>query len=96
MILARYVVEVDSTQALKLSAEQLELATQIDNGPTKLLIFRDRFVAYKVATHSGGTFWQGRVVDAGTASDAVKGGFVLGNRTLMLEHSVAQPTIAEA
>ena len=92
MILDRYVVEVDSTQALKLSAEQVELATQIDNGATKLLIFRDRFVAYKVATHSGGTFWQGRVIEteAGTASDAVKGGFVLGNRTLMLEPTVAR------
>ncbi len=90
MMVARYVVEVNPAQVLKLSAEQVELATQIDNGPTKLLIFRDRFVAYKVATRSGGTFWQGRMVDAGTASDAVKGSFVLGNRTLMLEATVAE------
>ena len=91
MILARYVVEVNPAQALKLSAEQIELATQVDNGPTKLLIFRDRFFACKVATRSGGTFWQGRMVDGEADKNAVKGGFVMGNHTLMLE-----PTIAEA
>ncbi len=89
MLSTRYIVEVNPAQALKLSAEQVELATQIDNGPTKLLIFRDRFVAYKVATHSGGTFWQGRMVDS-EAGNAVKGGFVMGNRTLMLEPGVAE------
>ena len=91
MILARYVVEVNPDQALKLSAEQVELATQVDNGPTKLLIFRDRFVAYKVATHSGGIFRQGRVVDADTGGDALQGSFTVGGRTLLLE-----PTVAEA
>ena len=90
MISARYVVEVNPAQALKLSAEQVELATQIDNGPTKLLIFRDRFVAYKVATHSGGIFRQGRVVDSDPDSDAGQGGFTVGNRTLMLEPGVAE------
>lgn len=90
MILDRYVVEVDSTQALKLSPEQVELATQIDTGPTKLLVFRDRFVAYKVATHSGGTFRQGRVVDGEVASDAEQGGYAVGNRTLMLEPGIAK------
>lgn len=90
MILARYVVEVNAAQALKLSADQFELATQIDNGPTKLLIFRDRFVAYKVATHSGGTFRQGHVIDTDAGGSAPQGGFTVGDRTLMLEPERAE------
>ena len=86
MILDRYVVEVNQAQALKLSTEQVELATLIDNGPTKLLIFRDRFVACKVATRSGGTFRQGRVTDG-----ELPGGLNVGGRTLLLE-----PTTFEA
>ena len=80
MILDRYVVEVNQAQALKLSTEQVELATLIDNGPTKLLIFRDRFLACKVATRSGGTFRQGRVTDG-----ELPGGLNVGGRTLLLE-----------
>lgn len=90
MMLARYVVEVNAAQALKLSADQFELATQIDNGPTKLLIFRDRFVAYKVATHSGGTFRQGHVVDGSVAGEDSQSGFTVGNHTLMLEPERAE------
>lgn len=83
MVLKRYIVEVDPKQALKLSAEQLALATQIDHGPTRLLIFRDRFAAYKIATVSGGTFRQGHVVDG----DALGDGLALGDRTLLLEQT---------
>jgi hypothetical protein len=91
MVLKRYIVEVDSEQVLKLSPEQVELATQISNGPTKLLIFRDRFVACKIATRSGGTFYQGYVVDGDALQgDPVPGGIAFGNGMLMLD------TVAEA
>ena len=86
MIQDRYIVEVSPAQALKLSAEHVELATLVDNGPTQLLIFRDRFLACKVATRSGGTFRQGRVTDG-----ELPGGFNVGGRTLLLE-----PTVLEA
>ena len=82
MVLKRYIVEVDPEQALRLTDDQLALATQINTGPTKLLIFRDRFVAYKIATCSGATVRQGRVVEG----DALQGGFTLGNQTLMLDN----------
>ena len=85
MILDRYIVEVNPAQALKLSAEQVELATLIDNGPTKLLIFRDRFLACKVATRSGGTFRLGQVLEDAARADAPQGSFDLGGRTLLLE-----------
>ena len=84
MVSDRYIVEVNPAQALKLSAEQVELATLVDNGPTQLLVFRDRFFAYKVATRSGGTFRQGRVTD-----DKLQGGLSVGGRTLLLEPTVA-------
>lgn len=87
MIQKRYIVEVDPEQALRLSAEQVELATRISNGPTQLLIFRDRFVAYKIATRSGGTLRQGHVVEGNAPSVPVPGGVAFGNRTLMLEGS---------
>lgn len=82
MVLKRYIVEVDPEQALRLTDEQLALATQINTGPTRLLIFRDRFVAYKIATRSGSTVRQGSVVEG----DALQGGFTLGNQTLMLDN----------
>lgn len=86
MIQDRYIVEVNPAQALKLSAEQVELATQIDNGLTKLLIYRDRFFAYKVATRSGGTFRQGQVTDG----DIQDGGLNVEGRTLLLEPGIAE------
>lgn len=92
MILKRYIVEVDPAQALKLSDDQVALATQISTGPTKLLIFRDRFVAYKVATRSGGIFRQGHVVDG----EALKGGFSVEGRTLMLEGTTNEQLGLEA
>lgn len=82
MILKRYIVEVDPEQALRLTDDQLALATQINTGPTRLLIFRDRFLAYKIATRSGSTVRQGCVVEG----DALQGGFTLGNQTLMLDN----------
>ena len=85
MTLDRYIVEVSPAQALKLSAEQVELATLVDNGPTQLLVFRDRFFAYKVATRSGGTFRQSRVTD-----DNLQGGLSVGGRTLLLEPDIAE------
>lgn len=93
MILQRYIVEVDSEQALRLSDDQVALATQISNGATRLLIFRDRFVAFKVATHSGGTFRTGQLVSNDAAQPLGTGSFILGNGRLMLEQA---PTIAEA
>lgn len=69
MILKRYIVEVTPEQARKLSAEHIELATRISKGSTEVLIFRDRFVAYKIATLSGGTFSEGRVVDGDVQRD---------------------------
>ncbi len=93
MILPRYIVEVDSEQALRLSDDQIALATQISNGKTRLLIFRDRFVAFKVATHSGGTFHTGKLVSGASDEASSAGSFALGNDTLMLEQS---PAIAEA
>ncbi len=59
----RYLVEVSAEQARKLSAEHVELATRISKGSTEVLIFRDRFVAYKIATLSGGTFSEGQLAD---------------------------------
>ena len=91
MISARYIVEVNPAQALRLSADQLELATLVDNGSTQLLIFRDRFVACKVATRSGGTFRLGQLLADAGGIDASQGSFELGGRTLLLE-----PTILEA
>lgn len=85
MVLKRYVVEVTPEQARKLSSEHVELATRIRSGATELLIFRDRFVACKIATLSGGTFSQGHVV----AGDARGGGFVVGEHTLLLEQATA-------
>lgn len=85
MILKRYVVEVSPEQARKLSAEHVDLATRISRGTTELLIFRDRFVAYKIATLSGGTFSEGHVV----GGDAQGGGLAVGNHTLMLEQVTA-------
>ncbi len=69
MILKRYIVEVTPEQARKLSAEHIELATRIGIGATELMIFRDRFAAYKIATLSGGTFSEGRVVDGDVQRD---------------------------
>lgn len=89
MILQRYIVEVDSEQALRLSDDQIALATQISNGTTRLLIFRDRFVAFKVATHSGGVFHTGRLVSGTPGKAPEAGSFALGNDTLMLEHMPA-------
>ena len=91
MIQDRYIVEVSPAQALKLSAEQVELATLVDNGSTQLLIFRDRFVACKVATRSGGIFRQGRVTDSDVTGGELQGGLNVGGRTLLLE-----PTMLEA
>lgn len=89
MILQRFIVEVDSEQVLKLSDDQVALATQIVNGETRLLIFRDRFVASKVAVRSGGVLRNGRLV-TGDEVTAVGGtGFTLGDSTLMLEQSLA-------
>ena len=93
MILQRYIVEVDPEQALKLSDDQIALATQISNGATRLLIFRDRFVAFKVATRSGGTFHTGKLVSGTEETISTAGAFTLGNNTLMLENA---PAIAEA
>lgn len=84
MVLKRYIVEVDPEQVLRLSDEQVALATQIDRGSTRLLIFRDRFVAYKIATLSGGSFREGYVVDGDASTLSRQGGFALGDRTLML------------
>ena len=61
----RYVVEVSSAQALKLSHEQMALAASVDNGPTRLLVFPDRFLAAKIASLSGGTFRQGQLAPVG-------------------------------
>ena len=69
MILKRYIVEVSPEQARKLSPEHVELATRIRSGATELLIFRDRFAAYKIATLSGGTFSEGQVVDGDVQRD---------------------------
>lgn len=93
MILQRYIVEVDPEQALKLTDDQIALATQISTGTTRLLIFRDRFVAFKVATRSGGTFHKGRIVSGDASTETGTGSFPLGDSTLMLEQS---PAIAEA
>lgn len=70
MILKRYIVEVTPEQARELSAEHVELATRISRGETELLIYRDRFVAYKIATLSGGTFSEGQVVDGDVQRNA--------------------------
>ncbi len=93
MILQRYIVEVDSEQVLKLSDDQVALATQISNGATRLLIFRDRFVAFKVAVRSGGVLRNGRLVTGDEVTAVGTTGFTLGNSTLMLEQASA---IAEA
>lgn len=87
MVLKRYIVEVTPEQARRLSPEQLELATRISSGPTQLLIFRDRFVAYKIAILSGGTFRQGHVVDGDALQENVTDGLAFGDRTLMLEQT---------
>ncbi len=91
----RYVVEVSSAQALKLSHEQMALAASVDNGPTRLLVFRDRFLAAKIASLSGGTFRQGQLAPVGP--EAAAGGIVLEGRTLLLDASVdAEPDAIEA
>jgi len=87
MVLKRYIVEVTPEQARRLSPEQLELATRISSGPTQLLIFRDRFVAYKIATLSGGTFRHGHVVDGEALQGGFADGLALGDHTLMLEQA---------
>ena len=93
MILQRYIVEVDREQALRLSDDQVALATQISNGPTQLLIFRDRFLAYKIATRSGGTLRKGQVVSPEQGIVIGTGSFPLGDNLLMLEQG---PLVAEA
>ena len=85
MMLKRYLVEVSPEQAGKLSPEHIELATRVSSGATELLIFRDRFVAYKIAILSGGTFSEGRVVDGDVQRDAA----TLSHPAPMLEQATA-------
>ena len=80
----RYVVEVSPAQARKLSGDQMALAALVDNGPTKLLVFRDRFLAAKIASLSGGLFRQGQLVEVVPETGAARG-FVLGGRTLLFD-----------
>lgn len=87
----RYVVEVDSAQALKRSHDQMALAASTENGPTKLLVFRNRFLAAKSASLSGGTFRQGQVVAVGPEN--ASGGTMLEGHTLLFD---AEPDRVEA
>lgn len=59
----RYVVVTSPEQAKALKPEKLELATCL-NSPdgAELLIYRDSFVAYKVATMTGGQVRRGDIV----------------------------------
>ena len=68
----RYVVELASeTQLSSVPLEQLELATCITGeGGACLLVYRDNFVAYKVAALAGGRVVTGYTV---TAQDVRKG-----------------------
>ena len=62
----RYVVELASeTQLGRVPLEQLELATRVtDESGVYLLVYRDNFVAYKVAALAGGRVVTGYAVSA--------------------------------
>jgi len=81
----RYVVELLPEQTQTLGPEHLELGTCVDCTGSKLLIFRDNFVAYKVATLTGGTVRLGQIV----AGEELEGALALGDGTkLLLEEPV--------
>ncbi len=61
----------------------MALAASVENGPTKLLVFRDRFLAARIASLSGGTFRQGQIVQVETEDEAA-GGIMLEGRTLTI------------
>ena len=62
----RYIVELASeAQLSKVPLEQLELATRVmDESGVYLLVYRDNFVAYKVASLTGGRVITGYAVSA--------------------------------
>ena len=63
MLNKRYVVITSTEQKQGVRSESLELATCVNHTDgTELLIYRDSFIAYKVATLTGGQVRPGYIV----------------------------------
>ena len=89
----RYVVELASeTQLTSVPLEQLELATCITGeGGACLLVYRDNFVAYKVAALAGGRVVTGYAVTKDGQAKGQSETPCLGNGTfLRLEPALSQ------
>ena len=70
MLTKRYVVITSTEQKQGVRSESLELATCVNRTDgTELLIYRDSFIAYKVATLTGGQVRPGHIVTDSVSED---------------------------
>ncbi len=89
----RYVVITSPEKKQALKAESLELATCLNGSDgTELLIYRDNFIAYKVATLTSGQVRSGYIIVDDISAD---GDLLLedGSR-LRLEHTERTPVLS--